>query len=136
MQRRLVGYRSTEDRRAAALEADGHSVEPWGPSRIEVTREANFATAGRLNIPGNVRVSAHLLLSLSSWRSWKARSRCGERASPRTVIRCGDSPAAEEATGDCGPATASRAHRLGGLPPGGCSRRASQRCSSCDFEPC
>ena len=50
MQCRLVDDRAAEDGRAVALVAEGHSVEPGGPSGLEVAPEADF---GSVRPPGD-----------------------------------------------------------------------------------
>ena len=42
MQRGLVGYRAVDDGGAVALVGEAQSVEPGGPSGIEMPLEADF----------------------------------------------------------------------------------------------
>jgi len=88
MQRGLVHDRAMDDSCAVALLGETQSVEPGGPSRVEVPLEADFVLSGLGTSVRRCVCVIHVLLPsfLPSFARSQARKRLGEAASPNVVI--------------------------------------------------
>ena len=158
MQRRLVDDRAAEDRRAIALVAEGHSIEPGGPPGLEVPPEADLvasvlgaiASAGPrgsvialLSCPGDRFVGGSDVRCCETqrgrghgeWSSPRRGDRRGDFSTPARSGRCGRRPTLGYGRDRSAvpvrvdrARTGGRAPRRGGPRHDGCSRRAWRRC--------